>query len=834
MGPGMYGVFFEEINHAGDGGLYAELVNNRSFEELEMPEGYRAENGRLYPKPVVHHATGKVADKHGAWTRDPFPAWSLSAPDGAASMRLTKDRPKFKTAPTNLEVDISNAAVPVRLVNSGYWGMNIVAGEKYILRTIIRVSGGYSGKITAKLLSENGDILSSVPVQTSAPETWSDSTVEFRAEFGDPKAKLALEFSSTGKVWVDYVSLFPEKTFKGRKNGLRKDVADFLLGLRPKFIRWPGGCVVEGFTLGNRFEWKKTLGDPAARPGEYSLWGYRCSYGMGYHEMLQFCEDAKADMMFVCNVGMGCQFRMGDVCGESEIDYYLQDCIDAIEYAIGDPQSSEWGRKRAEAGHPAPFPLKYVEIGNENFGDEYDKRFNYFYSVLKKRYPELTFISNHGLGKEGMGRLPKKGQKTDMIDPHWYVSPQTFFNISDIFDGCRRGDYKVYVGEYAVNQEVGGGNILGALAEAAFITGMERNSDLVAMASYAPLFENVHSRQWPVNLIWIDTDKVVGRSSYYVQKMSAQNRPDYNVKCSKTKASPRAMALPVGTVGLGALNANAEYKDIKIEREGRAVSPDISQMSGGSFGKWNSDGKALELNASEGESRFYFYGHNSDRLAMELKARKTGGDGGFAVYFSHDKSAGGRALAFDIGGTEGNKIALRQVGSGATGRALNTPVGYSLENGKWYGIKLVVSPAKAELFIDGTLVSEYTINCPLRFFAAGYDETAAELIVKIVNADAKPYTASIRIDGAESVADKGRVVSLSGDCARAENSLDFPVRVFPKESEFGGFSKKFNYTVEPFSYTILRVKAKARKGAVALHGGSVPGGFLREAFARKN
>ena len=151
VGPGMYGVFFEEINHAGDGGLYAELVNNRSFEELEMPEGYRAENGRLYPKPVVHHATGKVADKHGAWTRDPFPAWSLSAPDGAASMRLTKDRPKFKTAPTNLEVDISNAAVPVRLVNSGYWGMNIVAGEKYILRTIIRVSGGYSGKITAKL-----------------------------------------------------------------------------------------------------------------------------------------------------------------------------------------------------------------------------------------------------------------------------------------------------------------------------------------------------------------------------------------------------------------------------------------------------------------------------------------------------------------------------------------------------------------------------------------------------------------------------------------------------------------------------------------------------------
>lgn len=218
---------------------------------------------------------------------------------------------------------------------------------------------------------------------------------------------------------------------------MRKDVAETLAGLRPAFVRWPGGCVVEGISLENRFEWKKTLGDPASRPGEYSTWGYRCSYGFGYYEMLQFCEDINADAMFVCNVGMGCQFRMGDASSESEIAYYLDDCMDAIEYAIGDA-STEWGAKRAEHGHPAPFPLKYVEIGNENWGDEYDKRFDIFYVAIKEKYPELILISNHGMG--GIG----KSVRTDMIDPHWYVNPEFFSRIPS-FSTTSRAESMMFI-----------------------------------------------------------------------------------------------------------------------------------------------------------------------------------------------------------------------------------------------------------------------------------------------------------------------------------------------------------------------------------------------------
>ena len=339
LASSMYGVFFEEINHAGDGGLYAELVNNRSFEELEMPEGYYAVGNRLFPDKVQNHITGEVKDESFRWTLDPVPAWAL---EGDAEMVLTKDNPKFETAPNNLRVIINDASNPVKLINNGYWGMAVKEGEVYHLRTIIRPLENYSGKLIVKLYSEKDELLASTEVDISKKNIWNDFKTTIMPSKTDSRAKLVLEFDSEGEVYLDYVSLFPENTFKERENGLRIDLAETLLGLKPAFVRWPGGCVVEGISLANRFEWKKTLGDPAARPGEYSTWGYRCSYGFGYYEFLQLCEDLGADAMFVCNVGMGCQFRMGDASPESEIEFYLNDCMDAIEYAIGDI-NSKWG-----------------------------------------------------------------------------------------------------------------------------------------------------------------------------------------------------------------------------------------------------------------------------------------------------------------------------------------------------------------------------------------------------------------------------------------------------------------------------------------------------------
>ena len=801
VAPSMYGIFFEEINHAGDGGLYAELVKNRSFEELEMPEGYYAEGDILHPKEVCNHLTGEV--RHGSfrWTTEPVPGWILqTGENSSAEMKLTKENPKFQSASNNLKVTIKDASAPVRLVNGGYWGMNLVKDDSYLLRAILRTSADYKGKITALLLSDTDEVLALAPVEVDGSGSWNDVHQTLRPSATAAKGKLALEFDGTGTVSLDYVSLFPEKTFRDRPNGLRNDVAEMLNGLHPAFVRWPGGCVVEGISLENRFEWKKTLGDPASRSGEYSTWGYRCSYGFGYHEMLQFCEDINADAMFVCNVGLGCQYRMGDASPESKIAYYLDDCMDAIEYALGDV-TTEWGAKRAAQGHPQAFPLKYVEIGNENWGDEYDKRFDIFYKAIKAKYPELILISNHGLG--GTGKIAK----TDMIDPHWYVNPEFFFQNTTIFDSHPRGKYDAYVGEYACNANVGGGNMRAALSEAAFISGMERNCDLVKMASYAPLLENRNDRSWAVNLIWLDTDQVLGRSSYYVQQMAAENRPTYNVKSNLTMGTPQPLEYEAGRFGFGSWNTQVEFKDVKVtEEDGTAVNLDLNSVAD-KKGAWMLENGVLSQASLETPTRYIVDGFSGNRYTLECQVRKVGGHEGFFLYFglSQDDKKG---FVYNVAGWNNQSTAVEGVSDGQTTGVVGDRVSQSLENNKWYDVKLVVTPQKSELYMDGKLIVAYAPETtPLQFFSSGYDEATGELIVKVVNAEAVAYPLSVKLDGVNQVEKTGKVISLSAASDMDENSFEEPKKIYPQESEFKGFGKSFSYTFPPFSYTILRVKA---------------------------
>lgn len=801
VAPSMYGIFFEEINHAGDGGLYAELVNNRSFEELEMPEGYHAEGDVLYTKEVCNHMTGKMGKGKFRWTTDPVPGWTLDTKDTSiADLKLTKDNPKFSTAPNNLKVTIKKKLASVRLINGGYWGMNMVKGDSYLLRTIIRTSSDYKGKVTALLLSEKDEILASTPVEISGSDVWNDIHLTMVPSATNGRAKLALEFDDTGTVYLDYVSLFPEKTFHNRPNGLRKDVAETLLGLKPAFVRWPGGCVVEGISLENRFEWKKTLGDPAARPGEYSTWGYRCSYGFGYYEMLQFCEDIHAEAMFVCNVGMGCQVRMGDASPQNEIAYYVDDCMDAIEYAIGDI-TTEWGRKRAEHGHPEPFPLKYVEIGNENWGDEYDKRFDIFYTAIKEKYPELILISTHSIG--GTGKIAK----TDMIDPHWYADPEFFFQNTTIFDNHPRGKYDVYVGEYACNANVGGGNMRAALSEAAFIGGMERNGDLVKMTSYAPLLENRNDRSWSVNLIWLDTDQVLGRSSYYVQRMASEHRPSYNVKSNITMSTPLPAENDEGYWGFGSWNTSVDFKEVKVTKEdGTVINLDLANPVDKS-GIWKLEGDVLSQTSLDAPTRYIIGDFCSNHFTMECQVRKVGGDEGFFVYWGMSDSYK-EGLAYNVGGWGNQTTAIQKVENGQTTSVIgNNRIHHTLESNKWYKVKMVVTPQKSELYVDGKLLLSYLPEVtPLQFFSSGYDEATGELIVKVVNADAKSYPLNIKLKGAGQIEKRGKVISLSATNDTDENSFEEPKKIYPQESEFNGFGEDFDYNFPPFSYTILRTK----------------------------
>lgn len=785
VSPDMYGVFFEEINHAGDGGLYAELVQNRSFEEKEMPEGYHVEHGRLKPAPVENHLNGRVnRDANFHWNAEPVRAWSLQLADEAvATMRLTKERPMFETAPNNLEVDIRKADKPVQLINEGYWGMNIREGNIYALRVIVRKAPGYTGSITAKLLSKEGKVIGQTALDVNENDVWVDELKVIEPTASDNEARLALEFDSPGKVWLDYVSLFPP-TFNGRYNGMRPDVAQCLADLKPAFFRWPGGCVVEGISLPNRFDWKKTLGDPAARPGEYSTWGYRCSYGMGYHEVLQFCEDIGSKMMFVCNVGLGCQFRMGDACPESEIPAYLDDCMDAIEYAIGD-LSTEWGALRAKNGHADPFPLQYVEIGNENWGAEYDRRFDIFYKAIKEKYPQLTLIYDD---MSGLREENRAIEKTDMIDPHWYVAPDFFYRNSTLFDTKQRGKWEVYVGEYACNQGVGGGNMNAALSEAAFISGMERNGDLVTMTSYAPLFENVNNREWATNLIWIDTDQVMGRSSYYVQKMYAENRPTYNIGASATTIAPDSVEYSGGAIGLGVWETEADYKDIRVTENGNTTTlPDLK-------------------NATEVLTRLYdgTYGNN---LTLELKARKNGGNEGFLVFFGMSAD-GKQGYRFNIGGWGNRRTALQQLYAQGD-QVVSSNIPHHIEAGRWYDLRIELSKRVAKLYVDGELILENLLQpVPKRFLASGYDEETGEIIIKFVNSADEAQVVDFTLNGVTGVETDGRVITLKAEDLGDENSMDNPTRIIPVETEFDGFGQTFSYKFPKYSFTILRVKAE--------------------------
>ncbi|MDP4278105.1 MAG: alpha-L-arabinofuranosidase C-terminal domain-containing protein, partial [Bacteroidota bacterium] len=802
VSPSMYGAFFEEINHAGDGGLYAELVQNRSFEETEMPDGFHVDGNKLIPKPLPYHLTGEVRTRSYEWNTEPVRAWSLQTSHAtAAQMRLTKINPMFASAPNNLEVTINDATNPVQLVNEGYWGMGIKANEHYFLRAIIRTSADYKGTIVAKLLSSKGELMASTILEVKSPDQWSDISNVLVPDFSDSKSKLALEFDSPGKVWVDYVSLFPENTFNKRKNGLRNDVAEMLAGLKPAFLRWPGGCVVEGITLDNRYEWKKTLGDPAARPGEYSTWGYRCSYGFGYNEMLQFCEDIGAKAMFVCNVGLGCQFRMGDACPEDKISYYLDDCMDAIEYALGDV-STKWGARRAAEGHPDPFPLGYVEIGNENWGPEYDHRFNLFYKAIKAKYPQLTLIYCEMPERNGERQI----EKTDMIDPHWYVAPEFFLSNSTLFDSWERGKYKIYVGEYACNRGVGGGNMKAALSEAAFIGGMERNGDLVTMTSYAPLFENRHNRKWTTNLIWIDNDRVLGRSSYYVQKMASQNRPTYNVKSNITMHKVDEASYKAGGVGFGSWGTSVEYKDITLIEKEKAVALDLQKTSVKN-GLWKFSQGVLNQQSLENGTKYILRQFKSDSYTLTCKARKLSGNEGFLVYFGMSED-GLDGYMYNIGGWNNQKSVLQEIANGSNANVLAERNGSSIETAKWYDLKLIVSPKKSELYIDGKLILTHEpAAVPLQFITSGYDEATNELILKVVNADASHYVTNFKLKGSNQVSKIGKVISLRADNGNEENSFDNPKKISPVENEYHGFGKTFDFVFPPYSYTILRIKA---------------------------
>jgi alpha-L-arabinofuranosidase len=652
-------------------------------------------------------------------------------------------------------------------------------------------------------------VIASAEVKGLGGAAWKRHTAALVPSATDPACRFFLQPRAAGVLDLDVVSLMPAKTFKERPNGLRADIAQLLADMKPAFMRFPGGCYVEGATWENRYRWKETIGPIEERPGHWCLWNYRSSDGMGYHEFLQLCEDIGCHAMYVTNVGLACEFRNGDFLPEDRIEEQVQDTLDALEYALG-PATSKWGAVRAKNGHPAPFPLRYLEIGNENHGALYRRNYNRFYKAVKAAYPQVRCILNCGTGDWNPGH-GQGVEKVEIADEHFYRNPGWMFDNFTRYDKVPRDrGFELYVGEYACNQQVGRGNLLAALSEAAFLLGMERNGDVVTMTSYAPLFFNVNRLDWPVNLIGFNSTVSFGRSSYHVQKLFSLHRPDTNLRTTFDAGSAAgAPARYAGFIGLGAWAGQAEYKDVRVEKDGKVLyASDFAKSTDGwkpHFGRWEVvDGAWRESEAGERKIALY-EGARFDAYTLTLKARKVSGAEGFILQFGAADRDNYHQL--NLGGWGNRAHAFERI-QGGQQQVVSPETPGRIDPGRWYEIRLVVRPDGAEAFLDGKPVASLRGASGTRFYAgAGLDRKAKEIVVKVVNGEERPVTATVTLKNAAGLEAAGRVITLSGN-PKEENDVDAPDRIAPVETPFAGFKPSFTMEFKPSSFTILRIRTR--------------------------
>ena len=507
INPAMWGVFFEDINFGADGGLYAELIKNRGFE---------------FPEALM--------------------GWAKVSPSLAKGEVSVRDDAPFNSNNPHYVRLQSEGTAPFGLSNEGFRGIGVRRGESYVFSARVRGVAG-TPKLTVQLYGGDGTMLDAVELKDFTAD-WRKYTATLHPKDTDPKGWLAVLVEGKGTLDLDFVSLFPGQTWKNRPGGLRADMVQALADLHPGFLRFPGGCIVEGSVLARRYQWKNTLGPVEDRKLLINRWNYEFlhrptpdyyqSFGLGFFEYFQLCEDIGAEPLPILNCGMACQFNSAELCPLGRLDTYIQDALDLIEFANG-PATSIWGAKRAALGHPEPFHMKLLGVGNEQWGQDYIDRYARFAQVLKAKHPEISLVSAAG-PEPADARFKFAWEKlrelhADIIDEHNYAPPAWFLDNAHRYDAYDRNGPKVFMGEYAAQSVAvlstkNRNNLACALAEAAFMTGLERNADVVRMASYAPLFAHADAWQWTPNLLWTDNLRTLRTPNYHVQSLFARNRGD--------------------------------------------------------------------------------------------------------------------------------------------------------------------------------------------------------------------------------------------------------------------------------------------------------------------
>lgn len=775
----MYGVFFEDINRAADGGLYAELVQNRSFE-------YSTADNNSYT---------------------PLTSWAV---DGSA--QVVNDDGRLNARNRNYLSLGAGSAV----TNAGYnTGIHVEEGKKYDFSVWARAESGTT--LTVTLKDADGTLASAR--QVAVKGGWAKYTATFTATRTSSVGRLGV--ASSAAAALDMVSLFPRDTYKHQAGGLRKDLAEKVAALHPGFVRFPGGCLVNtgsmqdyseasGWQRKRSYQWKDTIGPVEQRATNSNFWGYNQSYGLGYYEYFRFSEDIGAmPLPVVPALVTGCGQNKA-VDDDALLKRHVQDTLDLIEFANG-PVTSTWGKKRAQMGHPKPFHLTHIEVGNEeNLPNEFFARFQQFRAAIEAKYPYVTVISNSGPDDSGStfdtAWKLNRDAKVDMVDEHYYNSPQWFLQNNDRYDSYDRGGPKVFLGEYASQ----GNTFKNGLAEAAYMTGLERNADVVKLASYAPLFANEDYVQWRPDLVWFNNHASWNSANYEVQKLFMTNVGDRVVPSTAT-GTPSTTAPISGAVGLSTWATTAAYDDVKVtSADGQTLlsddfSGDASKWNHTGGGSWSiQDGQYVQTDVaaentmvSAGDTSWHDYD-------LKVKATKKSGKEGFLVAFGVKDT--GNYYWWNLGGWNNTTSAVEQAVGGGKSSLISKPG--TIETGRTYDIEVKVRGRQVTLYLDGQEWGSFKDDKPAEPFrqVVTKDARTGDLIVKVVNAQSSDARTAVDLGGAK-VRSTARVTTLKAAPDAVNTEKETPVA--PVTSTFTGVADTFTYTFPANSVTFLRIPSRS-------------------------
>lgn len=769
-----YGLFFEEINHAGEGGLYAELVNNRSFE------------------------TG-------------LDAWTAC---NKAQISLTSENllNNIQTKAVEINTIGASATSPKGISNSGFWGMNIRKDSTYTLTLWAKGSNKFENNITASLYSETtGQTLGTAVLKGTVNENgWSKLTATIKALRSDKQGSLNITTATNGKLYLDMVSLFPY-TWKNRKNGLRPDLAELLAQTKPAFLRFPGGCYVEGQdSYDNAFQWKKTIGPIEQRPGHWNKnWGYFSTDGLGFDEYLQLCEDLNAAPMFVVNVGLGHNYSFS----LEDTKPLVQDALDAIEYANGDV-STEWGAKRAANGHPAPYNIKFIEVGNENYqagggqqSEQYAERYYMFYKAIKEKYPDMVVIGNvESWGTDSPSW--RNDYPVEMVDEHYYRHYSWMRNNYCKYDNYNR-QIGVYVGEYAANGGDYGkyGNMNSALGEAVFMMGMEKNSDVCKMASFAPIFTHEENPAWPYDMIHFNAADNFVTPSFYVQQLFGENLGRQNLLW--TESGNKTGLETNMKIGLGTWSTQAVFDNVEVTRtSGDALLADnfdggMANWTAGD-GSWAANGgELLQTSGATNCTAILNLPVAEGNYIYKVRAKKTGGQEGFLIIFNYADAK--NYTWWNIGGWGNTKCAVENCVNGAKSTIAETTK--SINSNEWYDIEIQVKGSRIVCRMNGSTIHDFNMPTAQAVYqTVQLNEDEGEMIVKIANPNSQAQQVDFTVSNMNMVS--ATVQTLAAADGTTENTMEQPDNIKPGQAESIALDSKkaVKLNIPAYSLNVYRIK----------------------------